>query len=338
MINPLSEFAINLWKTGRKTKLTPSGWESGNGPCCINNGESKPDTRKRAGFKTDVSGTISYSCFNCGFKASHKLGSKVNKKMRQLLVWLGASNQDIQKLNLTLLKYIGSSQSSYEKPVEIKFEAVSLPEGSKLLKDWAVELYNNGIDNQNFNDVTDYIYSRGFDPFDNEFYWCNSDKSRLNRRVIIPFHHMNQLVGYTGRLVEGGPLKYYSKQHSDYVFNLDKQVYTNKFVLVCEGVIDALSLNGVALLRNECSAAQVEQINRLNKRVIIVPDNDKAGDKLIDVALENGWGVSFPDWEADIKDINDAVCRYGRLFTLKSILDKTEDNVLKIKLLRKKYV
>lgn len=337
MDNPFKDYALSLWKSGRKTRTSPRGWVSGNGPCCSHNGESL-DKRGRGGFIFLDDGTSNYHCFNCGFKASHKLGTKINKNMRQLLIWLGASAQDLQKLNLVLLKFIGNQSSTYVKPAEIKFEAVTLPEGSKLLKDWVVELYNNGIDDQNLNEVTDYIYSRGFDPFDNEFYWCNDGKSRLDRRVIIPFYHAGVLVGYTGRLVDGGPLKYYSKQHSDYVFNLDKQVYTNKFVIVCEGVIDALSLNGVALLRNECSAAQVEQINRLNKRVILVPDNDKAGDKLIDVALENGWGVSFPDWEADIKDINDAICRYGRLFTLKSILDKTEDNVLKIKLLRKKYV
>ena len=55
---------------------------------------------------------------------------------------------------------------------------------------------------------------------------------------------------------------------------------------------------------------------------MLVPDRDKAGQKLIDDALEYGWSVSFPEWEADVKDINAAVIRYGKLFTLKSNLVK----------------
>jgi len=46
--------------------------------------------------------------------------------------------------------------------------------------------------------------------------------------------------------------------------------------------------------------------------------------------------VSFPDWHKDVKDVNDAVVRYGKLFTLKSILDAKQSNSLKINLLRKR--
>ena len=70
--------------------------------------------------------------------------------------------------------------------------------------------------------------------------------------------------------------------------------------------------------------------------IVLVPDRDKAGQKLIDDALEYGWSVSFPEWEADVKDINAAVIRYGRLFTLKSIIDTKQTNRLKINLMRKR--
>ena len=53
------------------------------------------------------------------------------------------------------------------------------------------------------------------------------------------------------------------------------------------------------------------------------------------VAIKHGWSVSFPPWEEDIKDASDAVVRYGRLFTVKSILESIETNGTKIKILAK---
>ena len=76
----------------------------------------------------------------------------------------------------------------------------------------------------------------------------------------------------------------------------------------------------------------------LAREIILVPDRDRAGQQLIDDALEYGWSVSFPEWEPDVKDINDSVVRYGKLFTLKSILDAKQTSRLKINLLRKRYV
>ena len=40
--------------------------------------------------------------------------------------------------------------------------------------------------------------------------------------------------------------------------------------------------------------------------------------------------VSFPMWEDDIKDAPDAIQRYGKLYTLKSIIDARISNNTKI--------
>ena len=67
-----------------------------------------------------------------------------------------------------------------------------------------------------------------------------------------------------------------------------------------------------------------------------MPDSDKAGIKLINDAIEYGWSVSFPIWMDDVKDINEAVVKYGKLFVLKSIIDAKETSKLKIELKKKK--
>jgi DNA primase len=106
---------------------------------------------------------------------------------------------------------------------------------------------------------------------------------------------------------------------------------------VCEGPFDAISIDGVAILGSEISDQQKTLINQLKREVIILPDRDSAGKKLVDQAIENNWSVSFPNWDPDIKDANEALLKYGRLATLYSIIRSKETSGLKIKLLSKKW-
>jgi len=66
-----------------------------------------------------------------------------------------------------------------------------------------------------------------------------------------------------------------------------------------------------------------------------LPDFDKAGMDTVNVAVKRGWAVAFPEWDDDIKDASDAVERYGRLFTVRSILESVETSSTKIKILAK---
>jgi len=67
-----------------------------------------------------------------------------------------------------------------------------------------------------------------------------------------------------------------------------------------------------------------------------VPDADSAGMDLVKTAIRRGWSVSFPPWES-CKDAADAAVKYGRLFTVRSIIDSAETNTTKIQLLAKSY-
>jgi DNA primase len=97
-----------------------------------------------------------------------------------------------------------------------------------------------------------------------------------------------------------------------------------------------MSIDGIAVSGSEISDTQIEQIDRLQREVVVVPDTDRAGRKLVDRAIEAGWTVSFPVWQETCKDINDAVIKYGKLFVLKSILAARETSRLKIELKKKK--
>jgi DNA primase len=77
-------------------------------------------------------------------------------------------------------------------------------------------------------------------------------------------------------------------------------------------------------------------LSTLNRQIIVVPDRDATGLKLCDKALELGYQVSLPDWEAGIKDVNDAIKKYGRLPTLLSILQSATNSKIKLEIQRKK--
>jgi len=121
------------------------------------------------------------------------------------------------------------------------------------------------------------------------------------------------------------------------VYGLDDQTYNKVFAIVCEGQIDAIHIEGCALGGSEISDQQSMLLNRLQKDIIVVPDRDKAGSKLVERAIELGWHVSLPTWPDDINDIGDAVDKYGRLYTLHSIASEATDSALKIRLKAKKW-
>jgi DNA primase len=181
------------------------------------------------------------------------------------------------------------------------------------------------------------VHRRAIDINQYKFYWTPEEAYNLHRRIVVPFYYQGETVGYTARAIaDGVKPKYWSNHPADFVFNLDTQQKNWQFVVVCEGPFDAMSVDGVALNGSEVSDQQAELIDRLQREVIVVPDGDRAGRKLVDRAIELGWTVSFPVWLETCKDINEAVLKYGKLFVIKAILDAKETSRLKIELKKKR--
>ena len=115
----------------------------------------------------------------------------------------------------------------------------------------------------------------------------------VNRRLIIPFYWRGDVVGFTGRMFEkSDKVKYYTDVQPGYVFNMDAQDWTRKFVIVTEGPFDAISVSGVSILGSEINEIQRELIDGLGRKAIVVPDRDAPGEKLINQAIEFGWSVA----------------------------------------------
>ena len=340
MLNIVSDYIKSILPVKKKT--TPSGWTSFNGVCCPHNGESA-DTRGRGGLTANPDGSVSYHCFNCNFKASYQPGRHLTFKFRKLLKWLGADDTDIKRLVIEAIRVrelVAPEEVKQEAEEEkIDFKVRDLPESSvsfrAMMSHHLLDDFKNvpGL----LNSAVNYTNLRKMDYDRYDFYWTDSTEHSLHQRVIIPFIWQGRTIGYTARAVtDGVKPKYYSNYEPNFVFNINNQLPDSKFVIVCEGPFDAMSIDGVAVLNNECNETQADIIESLGREVIVVADRDRAGAKMINNAIEYGWSVSFPVWLETSKDVNEAVVKYGRLFVLKTILDSKHSSKLKIELMKKK--
>ena len=342
MLNSILDTVTSLLPGKRKTNSV-SGWTSFNAVCCHNRGETQ-DTRGRGGIITNPNGAISYSCFNCNYTANYTPGRHLNYKFRKLLTWLGADDNTVKRLVIDAIriKELVDPDQPEEHKEAIVFKPRPLPAEAQsfMAMETFYQLKGDAASGPPpHHDPVLYMAQRAIDLQKYECYYTPEQQYNLHRRVIIPFTWKNEIIGYTARAFDPQlKPKYYSQYDANYVFNTDRQLPNAKFVIVCEGPMDAMAVDGVAVLSNECSEQQADIIDSLGREVIVVPDCDRAGIKLIDAAIEYGWHVSFPIWQESHKDVASAVEQYGKLFTIKSILAGRETSKLKIKLLSKRML
>ena len=334
-MNLIQSTILTSLPAGRKK--TPSGWIAFNAPCCIHNGETQ-DKKKRGGLMTSADGTVSYHCFNCGFKASYQIGRRLSQKMRLFMSYIGIADDTIRKLAIEAMRY-EEGDIKYEKKKFVSFNKKELPNQTKKLETWLTQYTTlTATEQKNIDSLLNYLTSRGIGPDWYDFMYSSNNYFDVNKRLLIPFYWRGDVVGFTGRLFE--PLekvKYFTDVQPGYVFNMDAQDWSRKFVLVTEGPFDAITISGVSILGSEINDTQRDLINGLHRQVIVVPDRDAPGQKLVNQAIEFGWSVAFPEWDKTVGDVAEAVLKYGRLFTIQSILKTTESSKLKIDLKRKMY-
>jgi hypothetical protein len=309
----------------QKRKQTSSGWVSFNAPCCVHTGESA-DRRSRGGVKQQED-DWSYHCFNCGFTASFVPGRPVSFKARKLLGWLGVDSTDIERLNLESLKRKSlldlTAERNTIKQTQIDFDEKEVPEGVERIDT------NNKL---HFHYV-DYLKQRGI-VFGYPFL---VDKKRGPRdRIVVPYTYKNRIVGHTSRYLDSRTPKFINSQQPGYVFGYDLQKSNWTSAIVVEGIFDALSISGLACMHETISKEQAQLLKQLKRRIIVVPDQDRAGLSIIDAAVEHKFEVSIPEWPEDVKDVNDAVVRFGVAHTLQQIHQNAERSKIKIEMAKKR--
>jgi len=310
---------------------SPNGWYSFNAPCCVYRGETI-DTRKRGGVKIEGDDWV-YHCFNCKFAAKFVMGQPISNNTRKLLSWFNVDEVSINRMNLDSIRNRKFSDIVHDRQVEelrndfrsIHFIEHKLPRGSRPI-------------NLNDKKFIQYLDSRGLSTADYSFRITPQDVGRNKNRIIIPYLYDQKIVGWTSRFLDKHKLKYMNEHQQDgYLFGLDFQKDTWKYAIVSEGVLDAVSIKGLAVMHGEFSQRQITMLRHLEKEIIVVPDQDKPGLVLVKQAMAEGFSVSIPNWGKNkdnewITDINEAVQRYGKLGTLLSIVHAKESSNILIKM------
>lgn len=322
-----------------KRKQTAKGWIVFNSVCCHHRGHNQ-DTRSRGNLLLTADGGMVANCYNCGFKTSYR-GGDISHNFENWLRYLGVPLNKIQEAKLEILsKKLSGELETLAAPDIFRTESfpeVDLPKHCKPIDNW--------LDSDEIADelvgCIEYLASRGRAVAGGwQYYWTPSSKWDLNRRIIIPFYHNNKIVGWTGRYAgtppHDVPRYFNSDVPTGYLFNsrVINQPRRN-FILIAEGPFDAIAIDGISPFGSTMNKQQIAWLNSTDKEKVVVPDRQLKNQDLIDTALEQGWSVSFPDWETGVKDAADASKLYGRLYTLASIIKSRTSSRLQIGMKRK---
>jgi hypothetical protein len=309
---------------GRSQKTAQTGFVNICCPMCVTMGTSA-DQRHRCGITR--AGPVVIKCFNCQFKAGYRLGWSLGGNMKRFLAALQVGDRQIAMLVLWAeqVRRLLINNPDYAPDIFVvpEYPTIDLPRGSKSLQDWLAEECSD----PDFLTVASYLLSRGdVATAACSYYWTPNHWHNLHRRLIIPCYHDGRVVGWTARAADASTPRYIKELPSNYLFNSQYLHTSRKYVFLVEGVIDALVIDGVATLGASLNNQQIAWINQSSAQPVVVPDRDVAGKHLIEIAIQQGWPVAVPHygryqwWEADVKDAAAAVARYGKLYTVQSIL------------------
>ena len=325
----------------RGVKPSKNGFKRINCPSCLRRHEKSSDTKYRCGIIAETNEQIGVNCFNCGLHLRWTMGTRISNAMKAFLSDLGINSQEIIKLSY----WADSIQSLLEKQPELTenipkplplYPTIELPPKTKSIEQWA-EL---GCENPDYLDTVEYLFSRGDEVVNaSTYYWTPIKSNNLNRRLIIPCQQNDNIVGWTARAIDKEiKIRYLKEIPQNYIFN--SKFLTNntgKYIFIVEGVFDALVIDAIAPLGASLNSTLVSWVKQSGKKPVVVPDRDRRGMELVEVAIENKWSVATVRyhgnqwWDSDIKDVDAAVKKYGKLYTMQSILSNltVDENLIR---------
>lgn len=274
------------------------------------------DTRPRGAFRFDSEST-GYTCFHCGFKTRYQEGTgAISKKFRSLLDAFGITSDDLVSIRSSLL----SDKPAKEEPISLQsLQKVKLTTPETSLPDKSHPI-GSPICPELQAPLVEYLLDRKIDPVAVRAHFSLSQK--LLGRVIIPFYREEKIIYWQARAVDSAVVPRYlnspvARDAVLYGYN-QLSTWSPLPLFVTEGVFDAITLGGVCTLGSSVNEAKVEILKRSSRRLIFVVDRDTAGGTFGEVALQNGWEVTFVDERA--RDANHSVKLFGLPFTLYTLM------------------
>lgn len=277
----------------------------------------------RAGFKFDGN-VVGYNCFNCGHTAVYDpaIHTSMPQKMEIVLTAFGIPTSD---WNQTLFSSLASGTGGKYVSPNVDIEPDVIP-----MLSCAVPLTDS--DNKWNQAAIHYLETdRAISWKDYPFSIVNTPPEPKDKiwygRLIIPVYKDKKLIFYQGRdLTDLHPKKYQSPSvpKRKVLFGYNQILKrTPDPLYITEGWFNAFHINGVAIFGNHLTQEHIKWLSKSPRLKVVIPDKYGDGHLLARQAIALGWSVSCPD-TGNCKDVNEAIIKYGKLYTFKTI----KDNIL----------
>jgi hypothetical protein len=298
-------------------QTSANGWYPVLCKVCNDHGKKGP----RAAFHLDGD-KVGYNCFNCKHKATidPSTDKTFNDNALVLLRAFDIPTEFIEKKQFELFsKSNNITFKKSEKIIDINPQPIECPDIFYYLKDaktndqWAIIARHYLEEERNINpDSYPFMLSKKSDDI---------KLKKWHKRLIIPAFRNNNMIYYTGRALGSQSKKYENANipHHNILYGFDEiSKYTTNPIFVVEGFFDSYWVNGVAIIGNQLSPAQILILNKSSRQKVYIPDRMGDGHIAANQALDLGWSISTPDI-GNCKDISEAVSKYGKLYVLKTI-------------------
>jgi hypothetical protein len=269
-----------------------------------------------------------YHCFNCPAEGSFDPNREFpfGKEMRSIFDAFNIPNNEYNAIAYSK-KVFGDGKERKPAPRKIEIKPIEVP-------DFFCELSKCNHNNVIVQKAFDELKHRNITPDSYKFY-LSTGKTKggpreqaiaraLMDRLIIPyFDNDGNMIYYQARAFEKNVTKKYinaDTPRSSVLYGMDRLNTDPEYPLyVTEGFFDAYHLKGVALLENSVTAPQLEMLKRSRRKKVFVPDKNADSSKVVDIFIKEGWYVSVPDIGSACKDIDDAIRKFGKLYTLQTV-------------------
>lgn len=285
-----------------------------------------------------------YTCFVCGatgnvfsfvkdyenisfLEAVEKIADNNGIKLTHKLNYIKRYNTEYEIYNLAVKFYKNNLKSK---------DGIKAKEylKSRNIDDYIINDFEIGVSFSD-NNLSKLLLSKKYDEkMLTDIGLCGKSKELFDifrNRIMFPIHNSNgEPIGFSGRIYNGEADSKYVNTRETYIFKKGETLFNYhravieakkmKYIVICEGQMDAIRIyssgvkNVVATMGTALTKEHVHLIKKLNVRVVLNMDSDKAG---INAALTNGEilksnGVDVSVIKLDgAKDPDEYILKYG---------------------------
>lgn len=292
-------------------KVSSKGFQQIRCACCN-------DHSPRGGWRIEPT-EIMYHCFNCGAAGSWKLGDeRLSKEFQRILKDFGVPELDLNEVK---------SQLFFNKPPaeEKVITLESLTKVNLFTPEVPFPKDTVRLDPQLHKEECEFLWNKyRLTIHDYPFFVSTT----FQKRVIIPFYKQQKLIYWQARTIRSDEQPRYRNcevKKDAVIFNHDEIFrYSNKPLFICEGVFDAIHVNGISLLGSKLTDAKIELLQKSRRELIFVIDKDANGQSLAKHVLKEKLGcITFVTSASTTKskaDISSRIVETGKIWTIFELL------------------